>query len=172
MSRFTRWLIVILLALTTLGIATAAASMDTIYFPVVIKDPTRTPTQTPTPTNTLVPTATNTPTPTATEQPSSVQIVKVVFDPPSELDEYVEIKNNTNGGIDMEDWVLRDENRNIFFFPPFTLAKGKTVKVWTKSGDDTSTDLYWDSDIPIWNDVHDCAYLRDDNNVEIDRYCY
>lgn len=169
MSRRLRWLFVTFLILAIPIVALASTFQTTIFFPVVIKDPTLTPTATATSTST----PTLTPSPTPTEKPASVEIIKIEYDPNyDEMEEYVQIRNNTNGAVDMTDWVLRDENRNIFFFPSFSLGEDKTVKVWTKSGDDTSTDLYWDSDEPIWNDGGDCAYLRDERNVLVDQYCY
>ena len=89
------------------------------------------------------------------------------------MDEWVGIKNATGQSVDMTDWTLRDENKNIYFFPDnFTLSNGRTVQVWTKWGINSSTDLYWDSNEPVWNDGGDCAYLRDSDNEFVTSYCY
>lgn len=167
-------IIAVVFLLLTAGtiVAVRAAVTQYYYLPIVYNQPTPTPTQTITPTVTGTPTKTPTPTPTATPEPG-VYITDIVFDPTGDpLDEYVAIKNSESKSVVMTDWMLRDENRNVFTFPTFTLGAGATVKVWTKSGTDTSSNLYWDSDVPIWNDHGDCAYLRDDENNSIDTYCY
>jgi hypothetical protein len=161
--------------------ATSAGTPTRTPKPTRTSTPTRTPTITRTPTNTptgtLTPTKTptNTPTRTPTLTPTPVAkayIVRIVYAPDYPLDEYVEIKNNTSSTLIMTGWILKDDSGNKYTFPTFTLLKGKTVKVWTKYGIDTLTDLYWGSLVPIWNDHGDCAYLRDENNNPINSYCY
>ena len=44
-------------------------------------------------------------------------------------------------------------------------------KVWTKIGQDTTSNLYMGLPTPIWKDNQDCAYLRDENDV-VDTFCY
>lgn len=161
----------LLLAAGTI-IGVRAAVEPYYYLPIVIKQSTPTPTQTQTPTTTSTPTKTPTPTPTPTPEPG-VYIIDIVYDPSGDpLDEYVSIKNHESKSVDMTDWILRDENQNVYTFPTFTLSAGATVKVWTKSGTNTSSNLYWGSSVPIWNDHGDCGYLRDDDNNLIDAYCY
>jgi len=154
---------------------------------------TTTPTSTNTPTGTLLtPTPTRTKTPTITGTPPTATPTRTITPTPTEtwfpgfyithiesspdfdeMDEWVAIKNATGQTVDMTDWTLRDENKNIYTFPDnFSLGNGRTVKVWTKWGVDSSTDLYWDSDVPIWNKGSDCAYLRDADNEFVTSYCY
>lgn len=134
---------------------------------------TATPTRTPTITGTL-PTATrtSTPTPTQTLVPG-VFIIKIEYAPKTNpLDEYVEIRNQTGAYIPMEGWTLRDEQKNIFTFPRYTLISWATVKVWTKAGVIDPQNIYWGRTEPVWNDYGDCAYLRDTNNDLSDSRCY
>ncbi len=171
-----KWLF---LSIITIGLisATTTALADTIYLPIVVKGATWTPTQTQTPTVTpsitLTPTRTPTRTPTPTLEPG-VYIIDINNNPDgNDLDtEYVEIKNEGDKSVDMTDWILRDENQNVFTFPDFTLSKGAKVKVWTKAGTDNSSNLYWGKTEPVWNNKSDCAYLRDDNNNLVDATCY
>jgi hypothetical protein len=92
------------------------------------------------------------------------------------LGEYVSLKNFTTKSIDMSGWKLKDDSGNAYIIPypqtKFTLYAGATVKVWSKSGVNTTTDLYWGSPVPIWNDHGDCAYLRDAENDPVDSLCY
>jgi len=172
----TKWL---LLLIVTIGLisATTTALANTIYLPVVAKEASPTPTLTQTPTQTLAVTFTPTRTPTRTPTPTlepGVYIVDINNNPEgNDLEtEYVEIKNEGDSSVDMTDWKLRDENQNVYTFPDFSLKKGATVKVWTKAGTDTSSNLYWGLTEPVWNNKSDCAYLRDDNNDLVDAMCY
>jgi hypothetical protein len=134
---------------------------------------TATSTRTPTITGTL-PTATrtSTPTPTRTLVPG-VFIIKIEYAPKTHpLDEYVEIRNQTGAYIPMEGWTLRDEQKNIFTFPRYTLISWATVKVWTKAGVIDPQNIYWGRTEPVWNDYGDCAYLRDTKNDLSDSRCY
>jgi hypothetical protein len=108
------------------------------------------------------------------ESAADVHITFVEYDPPgSDLEgEYVRIENLSGGAADMTHWTLRDDANHVFTFPTFTLSPGATVQVWTKSGTNTPTDLYWGSGTAIWNNAGDCAYLRDSGGTAADTYCY
>jgi len=147
--------------------------------------PTATPTRTITPTRTTTPTYTGTPptaTPTRTITPTPTQtwlpgfyITHIEHSPDfDEMDEWVAIKNASGQSVDMTGWILKNDHRepDIFIFPNFTLLNNRDVQVWTKWGTDTSTDLYWKLDEPVWNQGSDCAYLRDADNVFITSVCY
>ena len=179
-----RWIILILLLIFSLGMARQALSNMT-YLPLVMSERTMTPSHTPTATST--PTQTGTPTPsrtptsihslTPTATPYKVFIVEVhnpAWGDP--LEEYVRIRNDGSGSANMTGWYLRDDGDNRYDFPNgFYLAKDQSVRVWTKAGDDTIYDLYWGSEVEVWNDSRDCAYLRDDSNgqkVLVDLFCY
>jgi phosphatidylserine/phosphatidylglycerophosphate/cardiolipin synthase-like enzyme len=130
--------------------------------------------QEPKPSPTLTPSPTSTPWPTATPVPADVQITHIEFNPAGDdvQGEYVQIENLGGDGQSMTDWTLRDEANHIFTFPGFSLGAGKTVRVWTKDGSDTQTDMYWGSGTAIWNNTGDTAYLRDSQGDLIDTYAY
>jgi phosphatidylserine/phosphatidylglycerophosphate/cardiolipin synthase-like enzyme len=108
------------------------------------------------------------------ESAADLQITFIEYDPPgSDVEgEYVRIENLGGSAADMTNWTLRDEADHVFTFPTFTLSPGATVQVWTKSGANTATDLYWGSGSAIWNNTGDCAYLRDSGGTAVDTYCY
>lgn len=138
-----------------------------IHMPLIKKDPTLTPT----------PTFTITPSPTATKTPTpkpGVYIDDIVYEPTDDpLDgEYIEIINTKSKSFDLEDWFIKAETGPKYIFPVFTLRAGKKVKVWSGSGENTSTDLYWGSTVPIWKDNHGRAYLKDDEGDLVDTYRY
>lgn len=134
---------------------------------------TATPTRTPTITGTRpTPTRTSTATPTATLIPG-IFIIDIEFAPDTHpLDEFVTIRNQTGNYIPMQGWTLRDENKNIYTFPRYTLTSWASFKVWTKAGTIDPQNLYWGRSEPVWNDYGDCAYLRDESGKLVDSYCY
>jgi len=73
----------------------------------------------------------------------------------------------------MTGWLLHDnEDIHEFVFPEFTLEAGATVNIWTKSGTNTTTDLYWGLGSAIWNNGGDMVYLKDDANKIISTCTY
>ena len=82
--------------------------------------------------------------------------------------EYVLIENQGPGDQTMTGWTLCDENNNTYFFlAGFTLYGRQDIRVWTKSGTSTNTDLYWGRDNGVWGQ-NDTAYLRDNMGTVID----
>ena len=69
------------------------------------------------------------------------------------------------------DTTRRGEPR--YTFPSLSLAAGADVKVWTKAGTDSATDLYWNSSQAIGNNSGgDTATLQDTNGAEVMRCSY
>jgi len=103
-----------------------------------------------------------------------VQITYIEYNPPGDdvQGEYVRIRNQGGQPADMTGWTLRDEANHTFTFPSFTLGVIATVRVWTRSGSNTATDLYWGSGSAIWNNTGDTAYLRNDVGQLVDTYSY
>ncbi len=140
---------------------------------------------TPTPTTTGAPTAsataTATPlatatavTPSPTAVAPDVRVTFINYDPPgSDLDgEYVLIQNYAGVTVNLTNWTLRDQAGNTYLFPPFTLNAGSFVRVWTKAGANTPTDLYWGLGGPIWDNTGDTAYLRDSFGALVSTFNY
>jgi hypothetical protein len=169
MSQQTKIIIAILIAFASVTVMSVLA--DTVYLPAVYRQPTLTPTITPTPTKTPTPTPTKTPLP-------EVEIVNIVYDPPIDLDEYVEIKNFEDKlTVKMGTWIIKADTGELYEFPDnFDLGAGKSVKVWTKDGTNSATNLYWGNPTEIWIKGGNCAYLKivkdDGSKIEIDTYCY
>ena len=170
MTGKTKLLIAILIAIGSISVITVLA--NTIYFPVIVKSPTITPTATFTATATLTNTPSATPTRTPTPTPG-VFISEIVYDPADPLDEYIEIENTGNNSVDMDGWWIKvDSSGARYDFSDFTLGGDKSVKVWTKVGTDTATNLYWGRTEDVWDDDSDTAYLRDDEGDVVDTFEY
>jgi len=87
-------------------------------------------------------------------------------------EEWVKITNRGDESVNMAGWNLSDDDGHNYTFPAgFILNPGKSVKVHTFKGTDTSTDLYMGRDAPIWNDEGDCAILKDANGNLVDKRC-
>ena len=89
------------------------------------------------------------------------------------IDEWVEFANQGDGPIDFSDYTLKDEANHIYQFGGFTLQPGKTVRLFSGNGSNTSTRLYWNlgSD-SVWNNDGDTAYLRAPDGSLVDLYTY
>ncbi|MBE2198488.1 MAG: lamin tail domain-containing protein [Anaerolinea sp.] len=175
MKRVTVVLIVlVMLTAVSISVAIGGDLPPVAYLPVVVRA-AATSTPTATPTNTAVPptaTATNTAvpptsTPTSTPSAANVRIAFILYDPPGgDVDgEYVRIDNVGGTAAVLTGWTLSDESDHVFAFPAgFTLAAGAQVRVWTKVGVNTQTDLYYNSSQAIWNNTGDTATLRNNAN--------
>jgi hypothetical protein len=83
--------------------------------------------------------------------------------------EYVLIKNYGIGSQNMSGWTLSDDSYHSYTFPDgFILPGGSSVHVWTKSGVDTGTDLYWGRSSAVWANEGDTAFLTDNAGTVID----
>lgn len=141
------------------------------YLPILFNPP-------PTPTFTRTPTATATPpgptnTPTATAAPANIEITFILYGPTNgALEEYVRIQNLGGTAQSMTNWKLEDDANHIYTFPTFSLGPGAQVQVWTKSGSNTATNLYWGSAQAIWNNSGDTATLRNAGGAIISQCSY
>ncbi len=110
-----------------------------------------------------------------------VEICSVNFDAPGNDNynlngEWVEICNTGNQDVNMTGWRLYDTAfilgtapDHVFYFPlGFILRAGQSVIVYSGSGVNTSSSLYWGrkegddyGEGAIWNNEGDCVYLED-----------
>jgi hypothetical protein len=174
-----------LAALLTFGVVLVvqAASLNSLYLPLAYNGK-------------LIPTATPTPTPTPTPKPSDcinphfpVDTIEVCFTDLDQkpttggpINEWVTIKNIGTTAVDMEGWRIASDYSGLckYDFGEFTLDPNRTVKVWTKPGTDTSTELFMlPFDPPcelglqgFWKDNQDCGYLKDQDRRTINSFCY
>ena len=52
--------------------------------------------------------------------------------------------------LSLAGWRLRDEDGNEYRFPALVLHPGARVTLFTYSGDDTASELYWDRQVAAW----------------------
>lgn len=120
--------------------------------------------------------ATSTPTTSPPGSGTTVRITDIYYAPPSgaPLTEYVALENQGTSAAAMDAWTVKDEVGATYSFPSgFTLAAGATVKVYTGSGSDTASELYWGRGQAVWNNSGgDTAYLLDAAGVLVDEWSY
>lgn len=123
---------------------------------------------TPTPTRTPLP-------PTATVAVSGtikINLISAEGKSWQDANEFVEIKNTSSFPIQLQGWTLNDADRHTFVFPNFILGPGKFCRIYTNLYQPGTCGFSYFSPSPIWDDVEDCAYLRDALGNLIDTVCY
>ncbi len=65
--------------------------------------------------------------------------------------ERVVIQQIGDQDVSLAGWVLRDGNGNVYRFPALVLHPGAAVDVYTATGEDTATSLYWDRSVAVWS---------------------
>jgi micrococcal nuclease len=74
-------------------------------------------------------------------------------------EEYVVLENDCDE-INLDGWTLKDESAsNLYKFSDFVLDEN--VALYTGSGDDSATDIYWGRTRAVWNNDGDTLFLRD-----------
>lgn len=92
-----------------------------------------------------------TPTPAASSGPAGQgEVVINAIDAPGNLElESVRLLN-TGGEVSMAGWTMDDGQGTEFAFPDFTFYSTGAIDVHTRDGTDTTIDLYWGLDEPVW----------------------
>ena len=108
----------------------------------------------------------------------NIQITRIFYDglvPRVESDEYVEITNLGDQSQDLAGWVLKDisEGHPLFTFPPYILAPGKSIRVYTNEYHPEWGGFSFEYGRAIWNNTEpDVAVLYDSQGKEVSRKSY
>jgi PKD repeat protein len=106
------------------------------------------------------------PIPSATEGPSIEFVWPFHYDAEGDdatnlNDEYFTLQNTGSEAIDLSGWRVENEHGVAFRFPNgVTLAPGAQITIYSGSGTNTTTRLYWHASEPMW-DTGDLAFLLD-----------
>ncbi len=115
---------------------------------------------------------------TLLERVPLVSICEVQFDAPGEdrdnlNGEWVKICNNGTADIDMTGWSLENKVGAFYEFPDgFILRAGSFVIVYTGTGENTETAVYWKYPVEAWNNYGDTATLVDGEGNIVDEYTW
>ena len=83
--------------------------------------------------------------------------------------EWVVVTYKGEDQINLANWELRDEDRNVFVFPQLILHTDGAVQIHTASGTNTVIDLYWGESQSVW-ESGEKAQLFDPNGNPRDEY--
>lgn len=136
--------------------------------PIPTFEPTAAPVAEAPPTEPPAPAETPTPAPAGE---ALIQIGAVVGATDPKL-EYVLLRRQGEGDLNLAGWTLSDEQGNVFTFPSqpaLVLFAGGAVQVYTRAGADTPTEMYWNRTDPVW-EPGEMVVLRDAQGVEQARY--
>jgi hypothetical protein len=87
------------------------------------------------------------------------------------VDQVVHIANR-GAAILLRNWRLSNDQGKEFIFPLIVLTRDQSLRIHTGKGNDSSTDLYWGLNEPVWRSEGDSVVLYNDASVEVDRYRY
>ena len=65
--------------------------------------------------------------------------------------EAVTLKNTGKSAVSLSGWTLKSDGGKEFDFPAFTVYSGGAFQVFSRSGVNTSLELYWGSTAPLWS---------------------
>jgi PKD repeat protein len=86
-------------------------------------------------------------------------------------DEYFTLQNTGAEAIDLSGWRVENKRGVAFRFPNgVTLAPGALITIYSGSGTNTTTRLYWHSSEPMWDNTSDLAFLLDASGEIIIHY--
>jgi len=82
--------------------------------------------------------------------------------------EWVLLKNTSSAAISVKGWILKDIANHKYTFPNIKIGAGKTVKVHTGKGTDTSANRYQNRRAYVWNNTSDTATLTKATGSKVD----
>ena len=111
--------------------------------------------------------------------PDSIAIVDFFYNPAGRDEddlngEWIAVANDGSQAVNLSDWTLRDEStQNRYRFPEsFFLESGGEVLVHSGCGSDTTTDLFWCAEDPVWSNGGDTAILQLPTGAVVSRERY
>lgn len=97
-----------------------------------------------------------------------MEITEIRWNPPGPDEEdlngeYIVLRNLSDQPARLDGFTLRDSSSsNRYRFPDgWTLPGGAEATVRTGDGPDGPNTLYWGSELPVWNNDSDAAFLQD-----------
>jgi micrococcal nuclease len=109
-----------------------------------------------------------------TESSYNLTIDYIEYDPEGEEAdaEYLVLTNHENYNVTMVGWFLQDEAAQTAYEFNLTIESNTTIRIYTGSGTDNSTTIFWGWHQGIWNNSGDFAILQDENGYMVDSYRY
>lgn len=98
----------------------------------------------------------------------------VQYDPPGPdeekmNEEYVRLYNNGTVEINIVGFTVGDDSRNTYTFKDLMVPPNGRITLHTGCGVDTSSQIYWCSESPVWSNAGDTVYVYDPTGLLVAR---
>lgn len=80
--------------------------------------------------------------------------------------ERVQIEHRGDRDVSLEGWRLQDEDGNRYSFPALVLHPGAALTLFSRSGDDSVTELYWERGSAVWESGEQAELLDPNGDVQ------
>jgi hypothetical protein len=80
---------------------------------------------------------------------------------PGVLDAETIVLTNVGQVVNLAGWTLSDGTGNRYTFPDVTIFADAEIRLHTRAGTNTPSDLYWGQSATRWSKTGTVAYLRD-----------
>ncbi|WP_254532708.1 lamin tail domain-containing protein [Natrinema gelatinilyticum] len=78
--------------------------------------------------------------------------------------EYIGLTNEGSNSVNLGGWSVADAADHTYYFPSgFTLGAGDSVRIYTGSGSNSNSALYWGSGTAVWNNSGDTIIVTNDS---------
>lgn len=104
-----------------------------------------------------------------------IECVQFQGEAPRDADEYVHIRNDGPGAVQLMDWRLQDITTGYptFTFPSYMVGPGESVRVYTNQVHPEHGGFSYDYGNAIWNNTNpDTAGLIDPSGVTVSQKSY
>jgi hypothetical protein len=79
--------------------------------------------------------------------------------------EWVVVSYTGDDQLNLTNWELRDEGKNVFVFPQLILHPNGAVQIHTTRGTNTVIDLYWAKENPVWESGEEAQLFDPNGNL-------
>lgn len=80
--------------------------------------------------------------------------------------ERVRLEHVGDRDLSLAGWSLEDEDGNRYSFPALVLHPGGALSLFSRSGDDSVVELYWDRTEPVWESGEQALLIDPDGDVQ------
>ena len=101
---------------------------------------------------------------------SALAIVSVVYNATPATSEYVEFRVLESGSL--QGYSVRDESGLTYGFPNRVFRTGDAFRLYTGTGADSQTELFWGRGSGVWNNDHDTVFVSDPQGQLLTSYPY
>ncbi len=79
--------------------------------------------------------------------------------------ERIQLASIAETAINLHGWKIRDEQRNEYIFPSLIIYPGGGLNLYTRSGVNTSIEVFWGMKTALWNSDETVELLDADGNL-------